>query len=247
MAGLDLLLIAMHIDGSIRINPSSAVIDATTILFAIAADEAAFDPVCKHKRSSVSVWIDQFQRNRMEGNHAARQRAKHVKLQSPGALAKVFAASANPNFSQQDRLQSSSLLNERLYEKEEVSFLEKRNGSIYEVDEAADGESVNSFSEQSGVNKIPPMLGRGGFHSSPSQRKQVRTAMTAQERRASFASRDVRQLMKSTKKELIEQCKRDALPDSNLERLMNVVEQGGHTVLLMMMDDDLEDLEVNDT
>lgn len=258
----------MHIDGSIRINPTNAVIDAATVLFAVAADEDAFNPVCKHKQSSVSNWIDQFQLNRREGNHAARQRNKHIKQSSPGALARVFAASANPNFAQQNKLQSSSLLSNKDQQQEEgmSSFMESLNNNQSSIFEYGDSfgdsvketfrEPVRQFSdsdltsvekkssEPSSVNR-PPMLGKNGFHSSPSQRNRVSKPMTAKERRASFASRDVRALMKSTKKELIEKFKRESQPDSNLERLMNVVEQGGHTVLLMMMDDDLEDLEVD--
>jgi hypothetical protein len=275
LAELDLLLIAMHIDGSIRINPTDAVIDAATVLFAVAGDEDSLSPVCKHKHCRVSDWIGQFQANRKAGGHAARQRAKHIKLQSPEALAKVFAASANPNFAQQDKLQSSTLLNQNPDEPERLeTFIEKSVGSSFfekphhSTHEFSDQDIPNGsfrfspnhqgFSNGDGhvnehgqgqVRSRAPMLGElhgGGFHSPHSHRRDhVKQPMTAAERRSSFGTRDVRALMKSTKKELIAKFKRESKPDSNLERLMNVVEQGGHTVLLMMMDDDKKDLEVS--
>lgn len=267
----------MHIDGSIRINPSEAIIDASTVLFAVAADEDALSDVCKFKHSSVSSWITQFQMNRKEGGHAARQRAKHIKMQSPVALARVFAASANPNFSTQHRLQTSSLLNvsQHQYPTEQVlnerdsfrepSLVRKFNGDIDLMptptspnrrlddedvdDEDGDEESSDRFpspTKNHSSTKPPPMLSSRGHHAPISQRLYHNNApMTAQERRASFSSSNVKLLMQSTKKELMEKLKRESQPDSNLERLMNVVEQGGHTVLLMMMDDDLKDLEVS--
>lgn len=90
----DLLLIAAHIDGAIVINPSSAVLDSTTVLFALAEEASACDTAAKNSDSRVSSWLKQFQANRKAGGFAARQRSKVVKRQSPSTMKQVHLASS---------------------------------------------------------------------------------------------------------------------------------------------------------
>ena len=90
----NVLLVAAHIDGAVVINPSSALLNASTVLFVFADGPTACDAVAKNGTSRVSSWVGQINHNRKVGSFSKRQRAKCVKRHSDDALDLVYSSSA---------------------------------------------------------------------------------------------------------------------------------------------------------